>query len=308
MRSKTRVTYPKGCKDLNDAFQRYGEGGVTETLGCAQWMAVDGIFRMSELPPLPYAKPHNVGIAGLEPHYRIRRGDFCVVTGIPGMGKSTFLNQIAGNMVALHGWRVAMASFEQKPQADHRRNLRTFHSEKLAVHLSSNEMAKADAWIDENFLFIVPSDDDEVTLEWTLERCSVAVVRYDCQLVIIDPWNEMDHVRPRGMSLTEYTGFAIKQFKRFAAKHRVHVIVAAHPAKMQRLKNSDKIPIPGFYDISDSAHWYNKPDVGIVIHRQKEHTLIRIVKSRYYSEIGAPGDVKMSFDKSLNRYVDIDSR
>ena len=109
------------------------------------------------------------------------------------------------------------------------------------------------------------------------------------------------------MTLTEYTGFAIKQFKKFAAKHRVHVIVAAHPAKMQRIKGKDEIPIPSLYDISDSAHWYNKPDAGIVIHRQGDDTLIRVVKSRYYTEIGAPGQVVASFDRTRNRFTVIQS-
>jgi twinkle protein len=295
------VTYPKGCKDLNDAFRLYGEKGVRKTVERAKWMAVDGIYRMSELPPLPYAKPHSVGIIGLEDHFNIRLGDFTVCTGVPGHGKTAFLNNVSGNMVNLHGWKIAMASFEQKPQLDHRRELRTFHGEKLEIHLSPKETADADTWIDENFVFIVPGEDDEVTLDWTLKRCSTAVVRHGCKLVIIDPWNEMDH-DTRDMSLTKYTGFAIKQFKRFAAKHRVHVIIAAHPAKMQRVRGSNDIPIPGLYDISDSAHWYNKPDAGIVIHRQGEDTLIRVVKTRYHTEIGKPGDVLAGFDRTRNRF------
>ncbi len=72
------------------------------------------------------------------------------------------------------------------------------------------------------------------------------------------------------------------------------VIVVAHPTKLK--KEDGKMPIPSLYDISDSAHWSNKADVGIIIHRKDEvETLIRIAKSRYHQEIGKPGDISARY-------------
>ena len=295
------VKYPKGCKDLNDALRIYGPRGVVKTINRARWVKVDGVYRMGELPPVAELRSYDTGIVGLSKHYRIRLGDFCVVTGIPSMGKSTFIGEVCGRMVENYGWNVAFASFEQHPQLDHKRNLRTFYNRKLVVHQSGDEISAADRWIDEHFAFVVPSEDDDVTLTWVLDRMAAAVIRYGCKIIVIDPYNEMDHMRPAEMSLTEYTGFAIKQIRKFAAKFKVHVIVAAHPAKMRREKDG-KIPIPGLYDISDSAHWANKADVGIVIHRENE-TTIRVVKSRYHDRIGMPGEITGSFDIESGRYV-----
>ena len=81
------------------------------------------------------------------------------------------------------------------------------------------ERAAADAWIDRHFGFIVPGEDDEVTLPWLLERLVAAIVRYGASLGVIDPWNEIDHSRPPDMSLTEYIGFAIRQLRRLAKKY-----------------------------------------------------------------------------------------
>ena len=43
------------------------------------------------------------------------------------------------------------------------------------------------------------------------------------------------------------------------------------------------------YDIADSAHWYNKPDFGILIWRDSPEsgkpTQIAVAKSRYHVEI-----------------------
>lgn len=295
------VKYPEGCKDLNDALAKYGERGVTETIARAQWMRVDSVYRLSELPPVTAPSRHTSGV--LEDHYRVRLGDFCVVTGIPGHGKSTFINEVACHLVERYDWTVAFASFEQQPQVDHRRALRTRFHRKLEIDMTDDEKSEADAWIDQHFSFIVPSEDDDVTLEWVLERSAASVIQHGARLVVIDPWNEMDHDRPSDMSLTEYTGFAIKQFRKLARKHNVHVVVAAHPTK-QRKSEDGKLLMPSLYDISDSAHWFNKADIGIVVHRlDGDRTVLRVAKTRYHDQIGVPGEIIARFVVSEGRYM-----
>lgn len=300
------VTFPldprdksRRLKDLNDVLLAYGEKGVRAVIERAQWMKVDGIFRMSELPPPPPTLIFDVGIEGLD--LRVRLGDFWVATGIPSHGKTSFINDLCCRLADKHKLPVAFASFEQSPQRDHRRNLRTWFNKKLVMHQHQFELEAADKWIDQNFSFIVPGDDADVTLDWVLDRCEAAVTQHGVRVVVIDPWNEMDHARVGGESLTEYTGRAIKAFKRFAAKFGVLLIVVAHPAKMQRDKDG-QYSIPSLYDISDSAHWYNKADAGLVVHRLEHHTVIRIAKSRYHDEIGAPGEVRATFTPEDRRF------
>lgn len=295
------IRYPKGCKDLNDAFKAYGHKGVAASLSRAEWCRVDGIYRMSELPPVTDLPVYRLGMGELDEHYRIRPTDLTVVTGIPSHGKTSVLNEIAARMALQHGWTTAFASFEQQPQRDHRRNLRTYFHGKRVINQNHEEIAEADSWINNNFSFIVPSDEDEVSLGWVIEKARATIVQHDAKLIIVDPWNEMDHDRPREMSTTEYTGYAIKEFKRLAKRFNVHVIVAAHPAKMRR-KEDGSYDIPSLYDIADSAHWYNKPDVGLVVFRSAEKNIIRVAKSKYHDEIGMPGDVDVTFDLQSNHY------
>lgn len=296
------VRYPKECKDLNDAFMRYGQRGVAETIARAQWIQVPGVYRMSELPPITEPAAYSTGIATMDKHYNIRLGDFVVVTGIPSHGKTTFINELVARK-ALDGWKAAFASFEQTPQTDHRRTLRTFFNRKLVIDQTREEIAAADQWIDGHFAFIVPDEEEDATLDWLLERCAVAAIQHEARIIVIDPWNELDHVRPGDMSLTEYTGAAIKRFRKFARKFQVHLIIAAHPTKQIKDRDGNLQP-PGLYDISDSAHWYNKPDVGIIIHRvDKTRTLMRIGKVRYRDKIGVEGDVYGFFCPDTGRYT-----
>ena len=296
------VKYPRECKDLNEAFVKYHQAGVDETIKRAKFVAVDGIYRMSEIPPLPNLEAVPCPISGMDECLKFRPGDFTVVTGVPSHGKSTFVNEVAAYLARREGWNIAFASFEQSPRGDHHRNLRTLFHSKPPFEQSTAEIRQADDWIDEKFTFIVPSIDDDVTLKWCLDRCRAAIVQHGCKLVVIDPWNEMDHDCPDGMSLTQYTGFAIKQFKKLARKYLVHVLVVAHPAKLQR-KQDGSYPMPSLYDISDSSHWYNKADLGVIVHKpDNDSTVVRVAKVRYFGEIGKPCDVTLKFDNRSKRY------
>ena len=215
------LTYPKApesaglsrtrCKDLNEVLQFWGAKGVVETIGRAQWIRVDGVYRMSELPPLPEPQVFDIGFRLISENYRMRLGDFVVVTGVPGLGKSTFANDLCCRVALAHGLKIAWASFEQAPQRDHRRALRSwygvtdwldpeqrFYKRGVPVHeMEAKDIAEADVWIDAQHVFIVPSEDDDVTLDWMLDRMEAAVVRHGVQVIVVDPWNEMDHCRGR---------------------------------------------------------------------------------------------------------------
>lgn len=300
------VQYPKECKDLNDALLRYGVRGVQETLKRARPMPIAGYYEIDELPEPPPNPVYSTGMIGMDRHWKLRLGDLTVVTGKPGDGKSALVDEICGRMAELHGWRTVFASFESEAKSDHRRALRTFRLGRLEAAMSALQMEEADQWIREHFGFIVPPDHvDEWDLKWFLETAAQSVLRKEAHVLVLDPWNQLDHVRPPGMSLTEYTGFAIKQLHRFARKYNVHLIVVAHPAKMERSRKDGKYPMPSLYDISDSAHWANRCDVGVIVHRPRledNKAEIRIVKVKF-GVIGVPGELTGLFDPIRNRYT-----
>ncbi len=299
------VKYPLGCKDLNEVLQKHGEDAVKDCLKNAAWMKVDGVYDMQSLPPIPVRKPMSAGMGIIDNHLRLRFGDFSVWTGIPGHGKSTFLNDFTNRIIDKYNLKICFASFEQSPQIDHRRALRIWKSGKYKQ--SEQELIPIDAWINDRFRFIVPADDDNVTLEWLFERMEATVIRDGVKIIVIDPWNEMDHAKAQGETLTEYTGKAIRQIKAFAKSRAVHMAVVAHPAKMQRDRNG-KYPVPTLYDISDSQHWANKADLGVVVHRGGEDIgdTLRIVKSRHHQEIGTPAiiDIKYNYENARFQVVD----
>ena len=94
----------------------------------------------------------------------------------------------------------------------------------------------------------------------------VSICRYGIRGLLVDPYNELDHQRPSHMSETEYVSQMLTKIKRFAQHHDVHVWFVAHPRQLRDWKGQP----PTMYDISGSAHFINKADNGLVIHRNRD--------------------------------------
>ena len=84
--------------------------------------------------------------------------------------------------------------------------------------------------------------------------------------LVIDPYNELDHQRPPGVSETEYVSQMLTKIKRFAQHYDAHVWFVAHPRQLQQWRGDP----PNLYDISGSAHFVNKADNGVVVHRVRD--------------------------------------
>ena len=120
-------------------------------------------------------------------------------------------------------------------------------------------------------------------------------------MIVLDPYNEIDHRKYGSEATTDYVGSAIKKLKRFAKNYHVHLMVVAHPTKLA--ENQDgTLPIPNLYNLEDSRHWYNKADLGVVIYRSGAVTTIRVAKSRYQEIIGKTGQVPFYFMEDNGKY------
>jgi len=310
------LTYPKApkpaqadlgrerCKDLNEVLQHYGAKGLVETVSRAQWLKVEGVYRMGELPPLPpqviYEPRHRL----IAENFKVRLGDFSVITGTPGFGKSTFANDVFCGIALDNHLTIAWASFEQAPQRDHKRALRSWFCDQPEHTLDDDQRRAADRWIDAAHLFLIPTEDEDADLDWLMDKMGVAATRYGARIFVIDPWNELEHARARDESETEYIGRAIRTLKRFAKAFQVHICVVAHPTKS--VKDGDgKYKMPTLYDINGSANWYNKCDLGLIVHRENEtDTLIKVQKSRYHEIIGTPGEVLTQYSRDRRKFIE----
>ena len=302
------VTYPQGCKDINEVLVAGGAKAVMDLIVSAKPFPVSGVYSFNDLPDEAPLQPVTTGWAGLDEYLSPYTPAFMVVTGFPGHGKSTWTVQLATQLALFHGWNVGLASFEMrvKPYVTDQ-IARTFIRKRVDAHTPDCKLSP-EAFTQRRFCFIAPDPEEDIDhdLDWLLDRMATAVIRYGMKVCIIDPWNEIDHKRLKDESVTEYTGRAIRKLKVFAKRYDCLVIVVAHPDKGARHRDAEDI---GLQDISDSAHWANKADIGVTIGRIGEidistSTGVYIKKVRYQPEAGKPGQFVLQYSRDARMFVE----
>jgi twinkle protein len=258
------VDWPEGCKDANDYLISDGPDALRELVseGALQW-PIEGIYRLNDLPEPAPLTLWNPGFAEWERKVLLAPRTLSVVTGHPGHGKTTVWGQIWFQVMRAYALTGCFASFETRPKPHMRRQLRTLLIGKLEKHMSEEEKARADNWINERYLFLVHPE-QRPTLEWFLDMAEVAVVRYGARIIQIDPWNRLEDQRGKDESKTDYIGRCLRTMHAFAHDMNCHVQILAHPAKMDGTRRGNP---PSLEDISDSKHWDNMVDQGFVVHR-----------------------------------------
>ena len=298
------VEYPEGAKDLNDVLLGYGEETVRDVLANAKPYPIHGLYTMEDFPEPPPFHATGIGIEGLEDMWPVVPGTFSVVTGWPGHGKSTAVLAAAAALMK-QGMPLAIGSFETMVKPVLQRRLRAcFYrcDEKLDPRVHSR--GDADDVFAEKLRIISNlhvNDETELSIEGIIDLAIMAVLRDGIRLLIIDPWNEIEHKRGQDESETEYIGRAIRLLKRFAKDYSCAVWVVAHPRKPA----SDGQPRrPSLLDLAGSAHFANKADYGVIFHRPDMSTdqVEAVVSKKRMGLPGRMGKVMLAWNEVTSSY------
>lgn len=263
------VRWPDGCKDANDVLVNFGEGELAKRLTEAVRIDPPGGFitGISDLPPLPARRVLRVGMRPYDRVLAFEVGTMSIGTGTPGAGKSTFTTFAAYHVAKDEHVRVGFLSFETHPYRV-RDQLARLHCKKPWEDLSGSERADFLDFADEHFRIVHRTfeDGEHHHLAWLRSIISTLAVRDNCKLIVIDPWNELEHLPEPGESMTGYINFALQQIRQWAQQYDTHICVIAHPRKMA---TEGKPRSPTGYDIADSAAFFNKPALGFSVHQER---------------------------------------
>lgn len=270
-----------------------------------------GIYRVSDLRSNLYKLYETgrkggeyPGWEGLAKLYTVKRRQFTVTTGIPGAGKTAFLDNLLINLAVRAKWKFAVCSVENQPLEDHLSVLLEIFtgqpfSDGPTPRMDGRTMDRALEFFEEHFIFVLP-DEEQRTLEGIIKL----VNQLSVDGVIVDPWNELEHRRPPQMTETEYVSQALSKMRHQARTHDQHWWLVAHPTKLQKDKNTGKYLVPTLYDIAGSAHFRNKCDFGIVVWRDTEDnapTTVFVQKVRF-RWCGQMGQCDLYFDRVTGRF------
>lgn len=304
------LEYGQGCKDANEHLMRYGAESLKKALLSAPEIKLEGVFTVSDFEESLDAlfehgmqKGVTIGHECFDRLCSFETKRLLTVTGIPGSGKSEFIDEIAERLNMRYGWRFAYFSPENAPLAYHASKLiEKFTGKKFSKStMTYGEYKQVKQHLETDFFFISPKDD--YRLETILERAKFLVRRRGIKALVIDPYNRLED-ESDGMSETKYISRQLDRLTNFAQQNDVLVILMAHPTK--QTKNKDGvIEAPTLYDISGSAHFYNKTDFGIVVHRNRvENTVEVIVQKVKFRHLGEVGTALFKYNLNNGRYTD----
>jgi twinkle protein len=303
------VTFPEDIKDWNDLLIHGGSETVLEAIKDAKPFPVEGIYSFDDLPTSEPIKTLSTGWAGVDEVLKPYLGAFMVVGGFPGHGKSTWTMQFASHMAANHGWGVAIASYEMQIVPYVTDSLMSAYLDANVNFATAPNREKARRFVQRCFTFIAPNRarvDVEHDIDWLIDKMTAAVIRNGVKMVLIDPFNEIEHRKAKDETLTEYIGRAIRKLKSFAMHFQVLVCVVVHPTKGSSLIDSADLSL---YSLADSSHWANKADIGVIVGRIGNHetdtlTGIYTKKIRYQPDAGKIGQAVLNFNKDTRLFND----
>jgi len=310
------IEFPSDCKDANDVLVKLGKDELKRIVHEAKQFPIEGIVSNDEIEidiwdyyKNGYPKGVQVGIQGFDDHVRLMDGQMTVVTGIPGSGKSEFTDYIISKTSINHGWKWAICSFENTPPVFHATKLieklsgRSFdHRVDPTNRVSEFELDMVIEHLKNNFNFINTNETD-ISIDGILNKTSELVLRKGIKGLLIDPWNYIEHNIPNGYSETQYISECLTKIKKTALKLGIHIIIIAHPTKLQKDKTTGKYEVPTLYSISGSAHFFNKTDNGITVYRdfQTNDVTVYVQKVRY-SWLGKIGFITYKYNTLTRQY------
>lgn len=309
-----RARWPEGMKDCNETLVKGGKEAVEQAIADAEPLPYSGIISFSSvsnslwklygegMPP-----GHSTGITVLDKIYTVDPGMMTVVTGSPNAGKTTFLDGLMVNIAEMSDWHFGVCSMENKDLDVHKANIiakrvRKPFGQGFRERMTSEELARAEEWVDEHFDVIRPS---EPTIKAILDAGKALVYRTGIEGMVIDPWNRIYH--DGSMISVDYISDALARISDFANRFRVHVWLVAHPKNLVK-GPSGQYPVVTGYDISGGATFFNMADYILSLWRDRED-FTRPVD--FYTQksrrdwIATLGSVALCYDRPTGRYYDL---
>lgn len=320
-RCKT-VTWTEGCKDANEVLQRHGARALAGCINAAKRIPIEGVISLPQFrdqmdvvyvngfPPGPSTGWNNLDrdMYG-NPLYRPADGLLTFITGVPGSGKSRFVNALLINLARNEGKRFGVCSPEYQPTELLVKHLAETYIGKSMDPGAPNRMTvpeyeEAMEFVGEHFHFIVPKT---TSPEEILDKTSALIGRYGIRGLLIDPLTEVDIPNAQGQNDVKALQEMLGTVQRFNRRQGMHVWINAHPTKMRDDDDTGQPKVPNMYDINGGAQFANKADFILAVNRDKTsqsgETTIYVRKARF-QHLGNYGEATLIFDKVTGRYRD----
>lgn len=289
-------------KDANGVLMGPGANALRDFIASARMFPLEGIddahTSIQELYEL-YDKgtPETFELGyDMDEDFKLSLGQVVLVTGIPGHGKSSFIKNILWRTAQRHGWKHFIYSGEEASTAMALTDIYSIATGKPFFQtpghdrLSREEIDAMSGFMGDHFKYYRLLDND-MSVEGILAKGREMVRRFGIHTMVIDNMSTVEKSMPKSSDTRHnMIGEMMQDVTRFARNHGVLVILVAHPKKMQK-NGKGRYEVPNGYDVGDSSHWFNAPDVGVSVYRNLDTGLSELhrwkVRFRYNGSTGA---------------------
>ena len=302
------VNFGEGCKDANEHLLKFGADSLAQALEDAPEVPLEDVYTAHDVSDELLAFFNNgfeqgapTGLTALDNFITFETKRLCVVTGVPGQGKSEFVDEMVLRLCLHHSWKIGYFSPENVPLVYHLRKLfEKVSGKRFSPQCTGPELyRRVQNFMGNNVCHIIPKAD--FCVDTVLEKARQLVRRKGIRILVIDPYNRMEHQIPPGMSETQYIDNFLDKLTNFAVLNDCLVILVAHPRKMNRDARTGSPDRPTLYDINGSAAFFNKCDFGLVVERMPDVVHIYVEKVKFRN-LGQPGMVPLVFNPTNGRY------
>ena len=316
------VLFPGGCKDANEVLTTMNAQALKDSYYQAKPLPLESVLTVNDVMPgllteletglTPGDKLRSM--PNLSEFHTWRSGQFGVITGIPGHGKSSAADNIIVSLASELGWPIGIWSAEKPKVERHIAELYQIYLDKSfykfnlqyndTLSINKTDILTHKQFFDDHFYFIDTGTAD-ITVEGLLAKGKELIRRYGIRLLLLDNWATIEH-SSNNKNRHEYTGNSLSKMALFCRDNDCDIMLVAHPTKIKEQTGSGS-RIPKGYDISDSSHFYNLPDYGFTVYRNKETGQTDLIKwKNRWRELGEEGICHFTYKVQTGKFLPAD--
>lgn len=228
-----------------------------------------------------------IGVTDFDYHFKPKRGELTVLTGIGNYGKSALKKWYQVMRVLLYNEKFATFSPEDNPPEEYYHDFVEIILGCDCTPFNPNRpnreiYERVYDWVSSNIFYVYPKD-VAPTPEYIKERFLELIFKEKIDGVDIDPFNRMSNQYSKFQGRDKYLEYLLSDFARFAQMNNVYFWIIAHPTKSTK-DSTGNYPCPDVFDIADGAMWNNMLDNILVYHRPFAQTDPQNPTCEFYSK------------------------
>lgn len=222
-----------------------------------------------------YASVSGIGVPEFDYHFKMKRGEITLLTGIGNYGKSQLKKWYQVMRILKYGEKFATFSPEDNPPEEYYHDfveilLGCDCTPENPFRPSKTVYEKAYDFISKHIFYVYPKDLSP-TPEYIKERFLELIIKEKVDGVDIDPFNQLSNDYGRMGRTDLYLETFLSDCTRFAQTNNVYFLIIAHPNKLMKAADGN-YSCPDVFDVAGGAMWNNKMDNITVYHRPLAQT------------------------------------